>query len=57
MTSRPSSTEHIISAADRNTQNNDYRSDQLQLARINLFAVLILTTLMGIPYVIDQVRY
>ena len=49
--------EHIISAADRNTQNNDYRSDQLQLARINLFAVLILTTLMGIPYVIDQVRY
>ena len=49
--------EHIIFAADRNTQNNDYRSDQLHLARINLFAVLILTALMGIPYVVDQVRY
>ena len=49
--------EHIIFAADRNTQNNDYRSNQLHLARINLFAVLILTALMGIPYVVDQVRY
>ncbi len=49
--------EHIISAADHNTQNNDYRSNQLHLGRIALFWVLILTALMCIPYVLDQVRY
>jgi hypothetical protein len=48
---------HIIDAADRNTRNNDYRSDQLHLARIALFAVLVLTALLVVPYVVDQVRY
>lgn len=47
----------LIDAADRNTENNDYRSGQLHWARIALFAVLALTALMGIPYVVDQVRY
>lgn len=49
--------EHIIDAADRNTRNNDHRSDQLHLARIALFWVLTLTALLVIPYVVDQVRY
>lgn len=49
--------EHVISAADHNTRNNERRSAQLHLARIALFAVLILTALMGIPYVVDQVGY
>jgi len=49
--------EHIIDAADRNTRNNDYRSDQLHLARLALFWVLTLTALLVIPYVVDQVRY
>ena len=26
-------------------------------SRLALFAVLVLTTMMGIPYVVDQVRY
>jgi hypothetical protein len=48
---------HIVDAADRNTRNNDYRSDQLHLARIALFRVLTLTALLVVPYVVDQVRY
>ena len=48
---------HIVDAADRNTRNNDYRSDQLHLARVALFWVLTLTALLVIPYVVDQVRY
>jgi len=47
----------IIAAADRNTQRNDLRSHYLYLSRIALFAVLVLTAMMGIPYVVDQVRY
>lgn len=49
--------EHIIAAADHNTQKNDYRSDQLHSARVALFDVLILTTVLGVLYVVDQVRY
>ena len=49
--------ERIIDAADRNTRNNDQRSRYLFSARIAIFAVLALTAIMGIPYVVDQVRY
>lgn len=49
--------ERIITAADRNTQNNDERSRLLYWARIALFWVLFSTALAGIPYVADQVRY
>ena len=49
--------ERIIDAADRNTRNNDKRSRYLFSARIAIFAVLALTAIMGIPYVVDQVRY
>ena len=47
----------IIDAADRNTRNNDQRSRYLFWSRLALFAVLALTAIMGIPYVVDQVRY
>ncbi len=46
----------IIDAADRNTRNNDQRSRYLFWSRLALFAVLALTAIMGIPYVVDQVR-
>lgn len=46
----------IINAADRNTQTNDERSALLHRARLALFAVLLSTTVAGLPYVIDQVR-
>jgi len=49
--------ERIIEAADRNTVNNDRRSELLYRARSALFAVLCLTAVAGIPYVADQVRY
>ena len=49
--------ERIIDAADRNTRNNDQRSRYLFSARIAIFAVLAMTAIMGIPYVVDQVRY
>ena len=47
----------IIDAADQNTQRNDLRSHYLFWSRLALFAVLVLTAMMGIPYVVDQVRY
>ena len=47
----------IIDAADRNTRNNDQRSRYLFWSRLALFAVLVLTAMMSIPYVVDQVRY
>jgi hypothetical protein len=47
----------IINAADRNTETNDERSGFLHRARIALFAVLLLATVAGLPYVIDQVRF
>ena len=47
----------IIDAADRNTRSNDQRSRYLFWSRLALFAVLVLTAMMGIPYVVDQVRY
>lgn len=47
----------IINAADRNTQTNDLRSGLLHRARLALFAVLVLSTVAGLPYVIDQVRF
>ena len=46
----------IIDAADRNTLNNDRRSRYLFWARVAIFAALVLTAIMGIPYVVDQVR-
>lgn len=47
----------IINAADRNTETNDERSGLLNRARIALFGVLLGSTVAGIPYVIDQVRF
>ena len=47
----------IINAADRNTETNDERSGLLHRARTALFAVLLLATVAGLPYVIDQVRF
>ena len=48
----------IIEAADENTKNNDRRSDRyLYRARLAIFVMLGLTAIMGIPYVVDQVRY
>ena len=47
--------ERIIEAADRNTDNNEYRSGLLHRARLALFAVLICTTAAGVAYVLDQV--
>ena len=47
----------IIHAADRNTETNDERSGLLHRARLALFAVLLLATVAGLPYVIDQVRF
>ena len=49
--------ERIISAADRNTQTNDERSGLLHRARLALFAVLLLSTVAGLPYIVDQVRF
>lgn len=46
-----------IDAADRNTLNNDERSRLHYWARVSLFAVLTLTAVAGVPYVVDQVRY
>ena len=46
----------IINAADRNTETNDERSAFLYRARLALFAVLLLSTVAGLTYVIDQVR-
>ena len=47
----------IINAADRNTETNDARSGLLHRARLALFVVLLLATVAGLPYVIDQVRF
>lgn len=47
----------MINAADRNTETNDERNGLLHRARIALFAVLLLATVAGFPYVIDQVRF
>ena len=47
----------IINAADRNTGTNDERSALLHRARLALFAVLVMATVAGLPYVIDQVRF
>ena len=47
----------IINAADRNTDTNDERSALLHRARLALFVVLLLATVAGLPYVIDQVRF
>ncbi|MBM2813125.1 MAG: hypothetical protein HW416_3884 [Chloroflexi bacterium] len=47
----------IINAADRNTVTNDERSALLHRARLALFAVLLMATVAGLPYVIDQVRF
>lgn len=49
--------QRMIDAADRNTQTNDERSGLLNRARLALYAVLVLTAVAGVPYVIDQVRY
>ena len=46
----------IIDAADRNTDTNDKRSGLLYRARLALFAVLLLSTVAGLTYVVDQVR-
>lgn len=46
----------IINAADRNTETNDERSALLHRARLGLFAVLLLSTVAGLSYVIDQVK-
>ena len=45
----------IIDAAGRNTRSNDQRSRYLFWSRLALFAVLVLTAMMGVPYVVDQV--
>lgn len=47
----------MINAADRDTQTNDERSRLLHLARLALFAVLFLTAVAGLPYVVDQLRF
>ena len=46
--------ERIIDAADRNTENNDGRSNRLHQARLALFGVLILTTVAGVLYIVNQ---
>ena len=48
--------QRLIEATDRNTANNDSRSELLYRARVALFAVLCISALAGIPYVVDQVR-
>jgi hypothetical protein len=47
----------MIDAADSNTQTNDERSGLLNRARVALYAVLLLTAIAGVPYVVDQVRF
>lgn len=47
----------MIDAADRNTETNDERSRLLHRARLALYAVLLLTSVAGVPYVVDQVRF
>ena len=47
----------IIESADRNTENNDERSRLLFLARTWLFALLGFTTVAGIAYIANQVRF
>ena len=48
----------IIEAADKNTKNNNIRSNRyLYRARVAIFVVLILIAITGVIYVIDQVRY
>jgi hypothetical protein len=46
--------ERIIDAADRNTENNEWRSYRLHRARLSLFMVLIFTTVAGVLYVLSQ---
>ena len=48
----------IIEAADKNTKNNNMRSNRyLYRARVAIFVVLISTAITGVLYVVDQVRY
>jgi hypothetical protein len=47
----------MIDAADHNTQTNDERNGLLNRARVALYAVLLLTAIAGVPYVVDQVRF
>ncbi len=47
----------IIDSADRNTENNDARSSLLYWARVWLFWLLGFTTLTGIAYVANQLRF
>ena len=48
----------IIEAADKNTENNNIRSNRyLYRARVAIIVVLILTAITGVLYVVDQVRY
>jgi hypothetical protein len=44
----------VIAAADRNANSNDRRQGYLHRANIALFTILVLTSLAGVPYVIDQ---
>lgn len=48
--------QRIIEAADGNTEESERRHRYLFRARLALFAVLVLTALAGIPYVIDQIQ-
>ena len=48
----------IIEAADKNTKNNNMRSNRyLYWARVAIFVVLISTAITGVLYVVDQGRY
>ena len=48
----------IIEAADKNTKNNNMRSNRyLYRARVAIFVVLSATAITGVLYVVDQVRY
>jgi hypothetical protein len=48
---------HIIEAPDWNTENNDARSALLHWARIWLFWLLGFTTLAGLTYIANHVRF
>lgn len=48
---------HIIDAADRNTENNDARSSLLYWARVWLFWLLGCSTVAGVAYIANHVRF